>query len=714
MLLIYALAIFVSATLLFTVQPMVGRMMLPVLGGSPAIWNTCLVFFQASLLAGYAYAHVLTKLPRREWQVGVHVAMLIGAALTLPIDLPAQVVPPADGSPVWFLLETLALTCGVPFTVMSATAPLLQRWFAMTDHPSAADPYFLYVASNAGSLLSLLAYPFVIERAIGLSKQTDAWSLSFGVFVVLVTLCGMVMVKRPRGANMDSKESVHEPQADQASGSWARSLWGQRLWWVALSAVPSSLLMGCTQYITTDVAAFPLFWVLPLAMYLLTFMIAFSPKVERQGKWPIWLSAGLVPLSVAALVVLGPLNGGVMPVSQALAAHLTLLFGGALSCHLVMARGRPEASRLTEFFLLTSLGGVIGGSFNALLAPVIFDSIYEYPIAVAAASTLVAIALTARCSLLWKLAVPIAGIAVLAAAAWMLDYRQSHRHEDRLVVHQERSFFGVHRVMISDEGRVRLLMHGTTNHGIQLLDERGGSMPSSYYHMNGPVGETMRALWFRSTFQNIAVVGLGTGSIAAYGQGPFELPDGTVRPAQRVHFYEIDPAVARIAQDDRFFTFLKGSKAQVSVILGDARQTLPSAPEGFYSLIVLDAFSSDAIPTHLLTVEALEGFASRLAPDGILLVHISNRHLSLGLMVGRGAKEIGMIPLGRDHSPTDKDNSMGASRSTWVALARTPQALGELFNPQNMDAKKWWFAFEPSDGPLWTDDYADILACLQW
>ncbi len=712
MLFIYAIAIFTSAALLFTVQPMVGKMMLPVMGGSPAIWNTCLVFFQAALLVGYAYAHLLAKIARKPAQVGIHIGLLVLAALTLPIHLPDQVIPPVDASPVWFLLKTLALTCGAPFAILSATAPLLQRWFAMTDHKDARDPYFLYAASNAGSLLSLLAYPLVLERSFGVVKQADGWAVGFAIFVVLTLLCGIVMVKRTAvqasSTSPPSGADYHETPAPVRSVRWV-----DRAWWVALSAVPSSLLMGCTQYITTDVAAFPLFWVLPLAIYLVTFIIAFSPRVERLGVWPIWTAGALVPLSLLGLVISGKAQT-VIPVSQILSMHLCLLFGGALSCHLVMARKRPVASRLTEFFLLTSLGGVLGGSFNALLAPVIFNEIYEYQFAILAAGLLVSLVLFERRSPPVRLAGLAAVVGAIMFGLLMLHIKASEASKDQRIVHQERSFFGVLRVLVSQSGRTRSLVHGTTNHGVQRLDEQGRSIPTSYYHASGPVGEAMKALWLRPNFTRFAVVGLGTGAIAAYGRPETTLPDGTIRPRQQVDYYEIDPAVARIAQDNRFFTFLDGSAADVKVVLGDARQTLASAPDEGYSLIVLDAFSSDAIPTHLLTLEALDLYRGKLREDGILLIHISNRHLNLGLMLGRGARELGMISLGRQHTPDDTVAKEGGLASTWVAIASNEGAFGSMFDRSCMDPKTCWFPFDGEGGPLWTDDFADILSCMVW
>lgn len=717
MLLTYTLSIFVSALLLFSVQPLVGRLLLPVLGGSPAIWNTCMVFFQAALLLGYLYAHGLTKLKNAKVQVAIHVALLLAATLMLPIALPADVTPPAEGNPVWWLCGRLALTCGLPFLMLSASAPLLQGWFGSTTHPSAKDPYFLYAASNAGSMASLLAYPFIVERQLGLTMQSKAWAIGFACFIVLALLCGIFFAKYIRERSALSPSLTNHAGIEDKPVTWAT-----RLSWLMLSAVPSSLLVGCSQFLTTDVAAFPLFWVIPLAVYLLTFIIAFSP---RAPKWLGW-SVLAIPLGVATIVLyVRTKNDPNLPIAWAFTVHGLMLFAGALACHVKLAQQRPSVRHLTEYFVMLSLGGVIGGAFNSLAAPVLFNDIYEYPIVLALA---------------WLLGMP-AGVpwsrltgplpnwstiatrlAVGVLVLWVLLAYQQRRGAVTgfKTVYQERSFFGVLRVLVSDTGKTRHLLHGTTNHGSQFLGPDGKSIPSTYYHPASPLGDVFKHRFLDPEFKKIAVIGLGTGAIASYGQGEFTKAAGFPidRPQQVMHYYEIDPAVERIAKDDRFFTFLKGSKAQLAFARGDARAVLERSGETDYDLIVVDAFSSDAIPIHLITKEAAELYLSRLRPNGILLFHVSNRHLELTNPLGHIAKSLGAQSVLRHLSIKDAhpaDRAEGLSPSTWVAIVKDIKALGDLVSPTGEPSDEHpWLHYSPRDGVLWTDEYADVLDAVVW
>jgi hypothetical protein len=727
MLPIYAISIFVSALLLFTVQPLVGRLLLPILGGSPAVWNTCMVFFQAALLVGYLYAHALTKLRSTRAQVAVHVVLLLASAIALPIALPvAAVDPPVNASPVWWLSGMLALTCGAPFLMLSASAPLLQSWFSATDHRTAKDPYFLYAASNAGSMASLLAYPFLIERHLGLTRQADAWTISFAIFIVLALLCGIYSIKRARpvhstpssarGAAPKSANDDHRPSADRVT-------WGRRLWWLTLAAVPSSLLVGCTQFLTTDVAAFPLFWVIPLAIYLLTFIIAFSPRTPARLGW----CALVLPIGVGVMYYYITQISINFSVTMGFLLHGSMLGAGALACHLKLARLRPPTSHLTEYFVVMSLGGVVGGAFNSLAAPVLFNDIYEYPIALGVAwwvgmpSTNAASALAVARSRL-RASAPIAfRVLVGAVILWLLLSYQASRGmiQGYMVVHKERSFFGVLRVLVNQStGRLRHLMHGTTNHGSQFVNPQGVSIPSTYYHPEGPFGEIMHMRFFEPSFRRVAIVGLGVGATASYGQGPLKLPDGTIRPRQQFHYYEIDPAVERVAKDDRFFTFLKGSKAELGFAIGDARLMLTRSTEAPYDLILIDAFSSDAIPIHLITKEAAELYLSKLNPDGILLFHVTNRHLDLAEPLARIAHELGVHSFARALNLTDVSEDVrreGIATSTWVVFVRDPAIMAPLAaRNRQVTHERPWIPYSVQTGRLWTDEYADVLSVLRW
>ena len=712
---LFAGTIVISAALLFTIQPLVARMILPRLGGTPATWNTCLLFFQTTLLVGYLYVHVTTSRLRYSHHVGAHVAVLVAATLTLPIAVPSSA--PTDGSnPVGWLLASLTTSIALPFFAVSATAPLLQRWYTRrTD----CDPYFLYAASNAGSLVGLLAYPLLIEPTLTLAAQRRLWSIGLGLVAALVAACGLLSLQGSR--TIPPTHATTPLSTSSVSESWR-----DRLWWLALSFVPSSLLLGVTTHISTDVAAVPLLWVVPLAIYLATFIVAFGTRSRSLRTW----SARLAPIAIVAALARVVVNGGWW---SAVAIHLVTFAVIAMVCHRALAERRPPASDLTRFYLWVSLGGALGGLFNALVAPTLFTQIVEYPLVligaaiikpsprwrggaleplfgvvvvpvliltitaavwvfgmmpgVGVSAALVAVGLCLAAGLAFtNRALPfVAALGLVTTAHFLLPHQQANR-----VVLAERSFFGVHRVVQDGTARVNRLYHGTTLHGWQSLDARAGCEPTSYYHREGPIGQLFAALG--TQVHSAGLIGLGAGALACYSR------DDTT-----FTFYEIDPVVERVAKDASLFTFLANSKGTVDVVIGDGRVTLGRAEPNSLDVIVVDAFSSDAIPVHLLTQEFVAMALARLRPNGVLAFHISNRHLDLAPILGATAAALGTSAIEQYQNTQSADGSP----SRWLVTARTPAGL------EHVGADRRWQAVRP--GPRhWTDDFSNIFDVLRW
>jgi hypothetical protein len=734
----YALTLFASATLLFFVQPMFARMVLPLLGGTPGVWNTCMVFYQAALLAGYAYAHALTTwLPRRH-QALVHACVLLCPLLVLPITVARGWVPAGDTIPGPWLLALLTVSVGLPFLVVSTSAPLLQKWFAGSGHAAARDPYFLYAASNAGSMLALLGYPFLVEPHLGLRAQSAAWAVGYGVLASLILVCAWLLVRAPE------EPAAAGPAAADVPG--AAIPWTRRGYWVALALVPSSLMLGVTSRLTTDVAPIPLLWLPPLALYLLTFILAFSRLQPVLRPWAVRL-APMTTLALVALLVFGFRP----PLAVDVGLHLAGFFVLALVCHGELARTRPDPEYLTQYYLLMSLGGVLGGLCNALLAPVVFRSVLEFPLALVAGclltpclaaggrrgnlagDTLAALGAAALTALILGLdglvdltalanrlgggfailvlvaqvALPMVVCYALAgrpvrfalAVAAVLAVGQVHQDWKNHVEHRERSFFGQLTVQPDPTGQFRWLLHGTTLHGQQSLDPGRQGEPFSYFHRTGPAGQLFAVLDARQRPLNVGVTGLGIGTLAAYA-----------RPGDAWTFYEIDPAVPRLARESGYFTYLRdaeGRGAVVRVVLGDARLRLEEAPDHGYDVLVLDAFSSDSLPVHLLTREAIELYLRKLREDGVLLFHISNRYLRLESMMACQARAADLV--GYWQHDADVSGHPGKEPSTYVVLARGSTPLEPLL------ANGRWRPLpqEPGVGP-WRDDFSNLLSVLRW
>ncbi len=732
---------FLSAALLFLVEPMIGKMLLPLLGGTPAVWNTCLVFFQAALLAGYLYAHAALRFLKRKVQIPVHMAVLLLPLLIvgmLPPHVPAGWEPPAATNPVGWVLLLLLVVIGLPFFALSATTSMMQRWFADSGREDAADPYFLYAASNAGSLLGLLAFPLVLEPLLRLSQQSRFWSYGYMVFVAMTALCGAMAWKWGAASAAATAKTISEasPRSDEQVG------WNTRWRWIALAFIPSSLMLGVTTAMTADVPAIPLFWVMPLAVYLVSFVLVFAKKPPISHKWmvkrlPFLILCGICPT----------LSQGTFSLPVLLLLYLAVLFGMALVFHGELARSRPAVGNLTEFYLCLSIGGVLGGAFNSLLAPVVFKTVMELPLVLIFAAIVRPIfdadagkksAWDGRKDLLFPIALGACMVAVILGLAhtgikpghvettlvfgysllWCLSFGMRRtRFALGLVtmllaswlyapyghlLKAERSFFGVYRVRNSPDGRFRLLYHGAIAHGTQSLDPKMSREPLAYYTRSGPAGAVMAAAQQKMPHGDWAIVGLGAGAMACYMQ-----------PGQTLTYYEIDPLVAEIAEDTRYFTLLSQCNPETKIVLGDARLKLKDAPDHRYGLIVLDAFSGDSIPMHLMTKEALALYVQKLAPGGLIAFHVSNLYFNLAPTLGNLASDAHLTALaGNDTEISQVERDAGKLPSIWVVMARDPNDLGPIYATPHPG-----FGWEKLDGKpnarLWTDDYSNLLGVVK-
>jgi hypothetical protein len=745
LLIVFTVSMFVSATLLFLVEPMMAKMALPLLGGTPAVWNTCLVFFQAMLLAGYLYAYSVTKWLRRRTQIILHISLALTPLAVLPLHIPNGWEPPAQSSPVLWILAMLAVSVGLPFFMLSASTPLLQRWFSQSGHKFASDPYFLYAASNLGSLVGLLGYPLLLEPTLRLSRQSSHWSYGYGVFLALTLACGVLVWRTQPGIVAAPAAPAEETDEVEAGVAWR-----QRLRWIALAFVPSSLMIGVTTQLTTDVPAIPLFWVLPLAFYLLSFVLVFAKQPPISHDWLVRRLPFLILIALIPTVCKTKL-----PLLALIAVYLLVLFAVALVCHGELARSRPKVSRLTEFYLWISFGGVLGGIFNSLLAPVLFSTVAEFPLALVFAALLrppidikpESPAKTARArrnDWLLPIALGLCMTAVIGGLAhaglrpgrplvilifgysmlWCMSFgKRPLRFAAGLValllagslytgpfgqiIHTERSFFGVSRVTNDPAGRLRSLFHGGTNHGMQNLNPATSREPLAYYTTSGPAGTVLRALQAKTLYDNgghvrkpnWAVVGLGAGAMACY-----------LEPGESLTYYEIDPTVKRIASDPRYFTFLSQCAPNAQIVLGDARLKLRGAADGSYDLIVLDAFSGDTIPMHLMTREALALYVRKLAPGGMLAFHVSNLYLRLGPTLGALAQDAGLVCLTADDTGLSQQQiDAGKFPSQWVAMARSRADSGALGTDP-----RWLTPLVPPGTRVWTDDYSNLLRVIKW
>lgn len=662
---------------------MIARMVVPLLGGAPQVWIVCSLCFQTLLLAGYGYVHVVsTRLPLRA-QVVLQLLLIAAVFLVLPITVDEATVHRFTQShPGVGVFLLILRTIGLPFFVLATSSPLLQRWFAELGE---RDPYHLYAASNGGSMVALFGYPLLVEPTLAVGAQTRAFHTGFAAYTVLVVVCAMLALHRV-AAPVDvapAPAQVRVTQTGLAPVASPRERWRERAVWIGLALAPSSLLLGVTAYVTTEVASVPLLWVLPLALYLLSFIFAFA---KRQLVAPARVSQalGLVTVVVAALTLAG---GMMLSKSLLVAAHMGLLFLASVVCHRALAERRPHVARLTEFYLLMSIGGVLGGAFNGLVAPVFFDDLYEYPLAIGMVLLARAAAPEHR-----RRSVLLAALVTAVLLAGM-------RFGGRLgtVVWADRSFFGVLKVVRDD--RFRLLFSGRALEGKQALAPAEAAVPLAYYYPTGPAGDVLRHLPPRP--RRVGVIGLGIGSLAAYAQ-----------PGDTWTFLELNGAVVDVAESR--FTYLEAARARgaaVSVETGDARLTLREGPEARFDFLVLDAFSSDAVPIHLVTREAFAVYRRALAPGGLLLAHVSNDHLALRPVFAALARDARMVAIGRnDRTVSASELASGKLPSDWLAMTERRSELDLVVRTSD----QWQpLAADPSQS-VWTDDFANVLAAVRF
>lgn len=679
--LLYALTVFVSAFLLFQVQPLIARYILPWFGGGPAVWTSCMLFFQVLLLAGYAYAHLSIQRLRPRAQVGVHLVLLAAALTQLPITPADAWKPTGVEHPTARILLLLTASIGLPYLVLSSTAPLLQAWFARSL--PGRSPYRLYALSNLGSLLALVSYPFVVEPLLARGTQTVVWSATFGLFIVL---CGASALWGLRALGPEGLGGAAPPDPGEPPPSA-----GTRVLWLALSACAAVLFLAVTNQITMDVAVIPFLWVLPLSLYLLTFVIAFEHDV-----WYVrgWFVAALVPALACAVWFMFRAHAASIP--QQLVAYAAVVFIGCMVCHGELSRLKPHPRYLTGFYLTVALGGALGGAFVALLAPMLFHDHIELHIALMGVATLALVAMFFdRKSALHGGRRPVAWLSLVLAVAGLalvLSYHAGRAGE--LAVVRSRSFYGVLTVYREDAGRADeslSLWHGRTAHGVQFIRAEGRRIGTGYYAPSSGAAQAFQLL-SPGRARRIGMVGMGVGTLATYA-----------RPGDRIRLYEINPEVRRLA--DTLFTYLRDSPAEIEVVMGDARLSMERDEPQDFDLLLLDAFSGDAIPLHLLTKEAFEIYDRHLAPGGVIALLIDTFHLDFEPVVRRLADHFGLHAI-TIRSPPGRLQNWGAD---WMLLTRDRERL---------EAAPFEYVASPPAGMvesqrLWTDDYTSLFQLMR-
>lgn len=732
---VYSSALLLSAALVFTVQPMFTKMVLPLLGGTPQVWNTSMLFFQVCLLGGYAYAHATTRFFSVRVQACLHILLLAAFAIILPFAIPDTMYPSDTDNPTIWQLSTMLFVLGGPFLIISGSAPMLQRWFATSNHSSADNPYFLYGASNLGSMSALLLYPILIEPALAISEQTHFWKVGYIALIGFSALCLSIVW------NNKEKQSDHTSPEDQEHITAAR-----RIKWVILSFLPASLMLGVTTHITTDIASAPLLWVLPLAFYIGTFIIVFARKPILDSKQASLIS-GIFIILLVLEVLLPNLVTKTNPL-MIVALHLLAVFFATLVCHSELANAKPRASHLTEFYLIMSFGGALGGFTNSIIAPNFFTVPIEYPLILALTvfvrysgnqehhlnnikekilknpnnifNTNTAILVLAACA--FGYAAPNIGdtkiriITTLLAVSPLIFVLKSRwafpffatfimlipvisgpkAENTNKTLHKSRNFFGVMTVLESD--KKRLLLHGTTVHGEQLINKGHRLIQTAYYSKSSPLADIFDILdRSKTTKQKVAVLGLGVGVTACY-QAPNRTYD----------FYEIDKAVVDMAENQEYFTFLSDCGSPYKIILGDGRIKVSEQPEQIYDLIVVDVFSSDNIPVHLITKEAIKTYLEKLTPDGILTIHISNRYLDLEPQLAAISHDLGLTAYAKVGKGIElEDTGITSHPAHYVSFTKNTPAIDYLRSTD------WNIARSKEGLKPWTDQYSDIISAFK-
>jgi SAM-dependent methyltransferase len=726
----FTATLLLSACLLFIVQPLFARMSLPLLGGTPAVWAVAMCFFQAMLLAGYGYAHALRKFFSPLHSVAIHTLVLLVAFTSLPFTAPMS-AEPINGAAAGVTLAWLYLKAiGFPFFALSATAPLLQSWFGRTHHNLAGSPYFLYAASNIGSIGALVAYPLLIEPFFSLDQQVRCWTLLFGVLIAGIAFCGFLHLRNlPRVAMAQTSAMGSQPITS-----------GRSLYWVVMAFVPSALLVAWTNYLTADVASAPFLWLPPLVLFLMTFVLEFRDRVVIPSRILVVAQAVSVP---STLMFHYSVPESFMALAIALSA--TSFFVSALVLHRQLYNSRPQASHLTEFYLMMSLGGVLGGLFVSIVSPVVFSTNIEYPLLLVAAvilrqklspdedsvelpfSPVFCIKIAAAAVgiyVLLRMGMPqlirnplglavlsIAPLALLGARKWLaavsaaaaITALSNVGHMNEII--SVRDYFGVLSVKDSADGNLRWLLHGTTMHGAQLRDETradfaGVPYAAAYY---SPSGGMARALLAKQDMMALAgqkpavgVVGVGTGSFSCYRRG-----------GEAWTFFEINPDVIRIAQNPAYFTYLSKCGQGIRFVEGDARLMIQQEPQNAFDYLLIDAFSSDAIPTHLLTVEAIQSYLHHMKPNGVLVIHLSNRFMDLPPYVAATAKAADEGLGNRLITDLSVDASKGVTPSAVMVLSRDAAFMALI--DRELGRK---VVMDPSLVRPWTDDFTSSTAAI--
>ena len=725
--------LFTSACLMFIVQPMFGKLLLPLLGGSPAVWNTCMVFYQTLVFCGYLYAHFLTTKVGQSRQIQIHAALIAVSLIALPVALPENSIPPTESNPTLWLMWTLLFAIGLPFFVVSTTSTLLQKWFANIGHHTSHDPYYLYAASNSGSLLALLSYPFLIEPNIGLSLQKNLWSGGYGGLCLLILGCGLLLW---RSQQTSEKVESETNQEIKPLDIYTKVRWG------LLAFVPSSLLLGLTNFISTDIASVPLLWIIPLTLFLLSFVLVFSSFADKIHP----LMVNFQPIVLLPFIAYSFINPSVLPYWLDLCLHLLAFFLAIMVCHGELAKSRPHTQHLTDFYLIMSFAGMLGGMFNTFVAPFVFNGVYEYPLMVVAALLLRPNSFPAQLSDVkaWKsvatqtifpVVLLIAGVSVYVATENISEYLDgiggalillaglTYAFRGQAItlslltgtilffsmglhsslshtLFQERSFFGVFSVreaMLLDENqrpeKYHALYHGTTKHGAQRLASHLKTVPLTYYSRPSPMGQLFKEFDAQNDNWTIGAVGLGAGALQCYAE-----------PQQKWTFYEIDPLVIKIAKDPQYFSYLQLCGKNLTMTVGDARLSLSNEKNQKFDLLMMDAFSSDSVPTHLLTQEAMKLYFEKLKPNGILAFHITNRHLSIKKVLSDHATQLKLAALIQEFKPKKEQPLIVAT--DWVVMAKNPAILEILRKSRLGSWQKMPLYF---DMKPWTDDFTNIV-----
>jgi len=733
---IFTATIFLSATLLFSVQPMFTKLILPLLGGASNVWNTAMVFFQAMLLGGYIYAHLVSKYLPVKAQIAVHACVTMSGFLFLPLAVPADIVLPASGMPTFWLLGLFGITVGLPFFALSANAPLLQRWFSLTDHRDADDPYFLYSASNAASLIILCAYPFIIEPNTRLGGQTFSWAIGYAGLLVMLLMTAFVFTRRL--APVVKTVETHTKSIEAS--------WKQKAFWIFLAFLPSSLMLGVTSYMTNNIASTPFLWIMPLALYLLTFVIVFArkPMVSASG-----LSKLFPWVVIVGFLLIAPINtmefagfhfSTSPPPIVKIPMLLIVYFLISLYCHAILVEKRPAATGLTEFYILMSVGGVLGGIFNALIAPVIFNAIYEFILVLALVLFLrpTGIEMPKAGEKPWQLF--FIGLAAAAINAWLLLSSGSDlplvifitvgivaiasmRFDFSRIIkvgmlaglavvaiafdplgsdslYKDRSFYSLLAVQANEgeHGTIHKFVHGDTSHNYQLRDPALQKIPTSYYVEGGSIHVSIEALRKKLGGNiDVAVVGLGAGAMVCYEQ-----------PGDDWMYFEIDPAVVDLARNAKYFSYIESCAPNADIRIGDARQKLNDVPEKALDMIVIDAFSSNSIPAHLVTREALALYQSRMTDEGLVFFHTSNKMLDVTSVVDRLAEDAGLTAryIDLDEFPGNPYAEYGA-RATGILMG--PDAIMQSVTSGDERFLEWTSSRHVK---VWTDDYSSVVGTL--